>query len=429
MLSKISLAFLAATGFVFGQGVTVSARPGLVNFVEGEAFLNGNPVLEGTRNPSYLNANDTFWTREGKAEILLLPGTFLRIGANSQIQMLSPSLVNTRVALIQGEAILEVDGLIKGSQIEIIDNGAVMRIEKNGLYRLTAGLVPAAGVIQGSAQVTLLGQTIKLGKGRQTVLVGTLESEKFDLSVDDDLYAWSSVRSQYEAAANYSAATTLAASGQLNVTGWYYSDLLDCWSWLPARICYSPFGWGFYSPLRVGGATVVKCPVLRGGHWHDGNGHKQWIGLGSTRPVAINPHHPPALHSISGSPLSNQEVRSSGFRRWERSFERNASIGRSGNSLIHNNHSSANPGLSGGRSHSAHSNGGGGHFGGGGGGHFGAGSGGGHAGGGGGHFGGGGGHSSGGGGHRAEVVVAGGHSGGGGGGGGHSGGGGGGSKH
>ena len=41
-----------------------------------------------------------------------MPGTFLRIGDYSQIHMIAPSLTNSQVELVQGEAILEVIGLM-----------------------------------------------------------------------------------------------------------------------------------------------------------------------------------------------------------------------------------------------------------------------------------------------------------------------------
>src|ERR1700733_12539304 len=269
IVNKITLALLATAGLAGAQRLTISARPGLVNYIEGQAFLNGNPWLAGTTAPQYLNANDSFATRKGKAEILLMPGTFLRIGDNSSIQMISPSLIAPRFELQQGEASLEGGGLIRGSHIEVVDQNALILIEKDGLYRMTAGVASTVAVIEGSAQVTLLDQTIKLSKGRQTVLLGTLESTKFDLAQDDDLYAWSSVRSQYEAVASYDAAGRLAAADQFTTVGWYFNSFAGCWAWLPIGRCFSPFGWGFYSPLRVGGATVVRCPVFRGGRWQN----------------------------------------------------------------------------------------------------------------------------------------------------------------
>ncbi len=386
VVNKITLALIGFAGLTFGQGLTISARPGLVNYFEGSAFVNGNAIKLGAKDPNYLNANDTLQMTKGKAEILLMPGTFLRVGDYSQTRMLAPSLTNSRVELLQGEAILEVIGLIHGSQIEIVDQGALILIENDGLYRMTAGAVPTAAVIEGSAQVTLQGRTTKLGKGRQTLLAGALQSKKLDLTQQDDLYAWSSVRSQYEAAANYDAASRLAQAGQYGALGWYFNDVLDCWAWLPFGSFFSPFGWGFYSPVTVGGATIVKCTVLRGGSWSKGphkpidgtgNNHLHWVGLGMARMVAINPKHPPATRVITGSPLANQLARAHGMVTGFSGGSHSKSQASAGKGGGHNGVARASGHASGGASHA--SGGGGMHAGGGGGG------GGAHSGGGGGH--------------------------------------------
>ena len=405
-VSKVTLAAVAFAGWSFGQGLTISARPGLVNYFEGEAFLNGKPLVPGAKDPKYLNANDTFWMKSGKGEILLMPGTFVRVGDNSEIHMVSPSLVNPRLDLLQGEAMVEVIGLLRGSQIEIVDQGAVMVIAKDGLYRLTAGAAPTAAVIQGSAEVMLLDQSIKLGKGRQTTLVGFLRAERFEATSDDDLYAWSSVRSQYEAAASYDAATRLAQAGQYGAVGWYFNDVLDCWSWLPFGSFFSPFGWGFYSPVTVGGATIVRCSVLRGGSWSKGphrpidgvDVQRHWVGMGTTRVVAIDPKHPPAGNVVTGSPESNREARSAGSN----GLVRASAVGGSrGNSVRVGGSNGSGNRASSSRGHSG-SGGGGGHVSSGGGSmHAGGGGSSGSGGGGGGHAGGGGGGGrSGGGSHR-----------------------------
>ena len=91
------------------QAYTVSAKPGAVNYIEGHAFLNGQPLSDKGLRSTFLNANDTLSTDLGKAEILLTPGVFLRIGDNSEIRMVSPSLTDTQVELKKGKAMIERD--------------------------------------------------------------------------------------------------------------------------------------------------------------------------------------------------------------------------------------------------------------------------------------------------------------------------------
>ena len=79
--------------------------------------------LKKTLGKTFLNANDTLSTDSGKAEVLLTPGVFLRIGENSQIRMISPSLTNTQVEVTKGEAMLEVADFLKDNNIEILARG------------------------------------------------------------------------------------------------------------------------------------------------------------------------------------------------------------------------------------------------------------------------------------------------------------------
>src|SRR2546421_271961 len=78
----------------------------------------------------------------------------LGFGENSQIRMVSPSLTNTQVEVMKGEAMVEVADLLKDNNIEILDRGGSMRIEKTGLYRVTADDPPTASVIEGKAELS-----------------------------------------------------------------------------------------------------------------------------------------------------------------------------------------------------------------------------------------------------------------------------------
>jgi hypothetical protein len=316
------------------QDYTVSAKPGVVNYVEGIAYLNGNRISEIAMKTTFLNTNDSFSTGSGKAEVLLTPGVFLRMGDNSEIRMISPSLIHTRVELVRGEAMVEVARLEKGNDIQIVDHGGSVALEKNGLYRFTAENPPTAAVIDGKAEVSFADEKIDLKKGHLTELAGSLKSEKLDLDEEDELYAWSNLRSQYDAAASYQAASAagMNASGY-TYGGWYFDNPFDCWAWLPASgAFYSPFGWGFYSPGAIGRAPVVTTGIVKGGHWvndPDKNGghkgdhpHRHWEGPGKVAPVPVNPRKPPAVGILAASPSQERVLRTaagqsfaeSGFR-------------------------------------------------------------------------------------------------------------------
>jgi hypothetical protein len=327
--------FMLAAGYAKPQAYTVSAKPGAVNYVEGAAYINGTPVSEQNLKTTFLNANDILSTDLGKAEVLLAPGIFLRIGDNSKVRMVSPSLVDTQIEVMSGEAMVEATGLIKGSSVQIISHGASAIIEKNGLYRIQANDPPSIAVLDGKAAVTFSDKTVNVKKGRQVILAENLKPEKFDTKKDDELYAWSNVRSEYDAAASY----RVARSAQMGLLGnaytagaarpgWFWDSAFSSWAWLPgAGAFYSPFGYGFYSPGLVGYAPVIAAPVYRGGNWSGGRwngthtppangwrGGQHPVGSGAANggvlaAVPVSPNNPAAVGSVSASPWANRAAR------------------------------------------------------------------------------------------------------------------------
>src|SRR5690242_5507151 len=81
--------------YAMPQAYTISAKPGVINYIEGGTYLNGRPLSEKALKATFLNTNDTLSTDTGRAEVLLTPGVFLRLGDNTAVRMLSSSLVNT----------------------------------------------------------------------------------------------------------------------------------------------------------------------------------------------------------------------------------------------------------------------------------------------------------------------------------------------
>ena len=280
VLAAICLSAVSLTA----QENTISAKPGAVNYVEGSVLLNGKPLpSKGLRN-IFLGANDVLSTDQGRAEVLLTPGVYLRVGENSEVRMVAASLIDTKVELMQGEAMIEATGLVKDNNLEVLDHGTVTTVKKNGLYRFTADNPPTVAVFDGKARVEMGDRKVDLKKGRETVLAANLKAKKFDRKRTDDLYAWSNVRSEYQAAVSYRMARS-ANAGTLGAmgygfgpgrfsSGWYWDNGFSSWGWLPGSGAFSsPFGYGFYSPGLVGYAPVVISPLYgargygyRGGH-------------------------------------------------------------------------------------------------------------------------------------------------------------------
>jgi hypothetical protein len=423
----------------------ISARPGRVNYFEGDAFLNQQRLTQSMLGKPFLNPNDTISTFNGKAEILLTPGVFLRIGDNSEIRAAALSLIDIQIELQRGEAMVEVDQLTKDNSIRILVEGGSALIKKTGLYRFTATQPASVAVISGKLEVSDNGRNIGLGKGNEVLLAQSPEKRHFDRKKEDDLYAWSNERAEYNSTASYQTAQTALTAA--NSPGWLWNDTFTSWAWVPGAdlAFFSPFGYGFFGSGAVAYAPICYARTDGGrwrGPWH---GHSHW------QPIPVNPRRPPGTGATPRSPWQNHQASAAALRTFSATgFRTSAGVSiptgaritaptASGHFWARGNHSGAPAGNGGHMGAWAHANSAGRGFSAGGSGRF-AGAGrsampsgaaGGRFSGGGGHFGGGGGHfggsGGGGGGHFGGGGFSGGHSGGGsaGGGGGHSGGGGG----
>jgi len=87
--------------------------PGTLNYVEGQASIGNQTLTSDEVGTANLQDGQVLETGNGKAEILLTPGVYLRVGSNSAVKMVSSNLTDTQVALRQGEAMLEVDQIYK----------------------------------------------------------------------------------------------------------------------------------------------------------------------------------------------------------------------------------------------------------------------------------------------------------------------------
>jgi hypothetical protein len=229
------------------------ARPGMVNYVEGNVTLNGQVLGRNSVGSAEVAPGQVLGTSIGKAEMLLTPGSFLRIGDNSAVKMIAPSLIDTQVELQRGQANVEVDQIEKENRLEIVTGGVTTTLEKNGVYQFDANQ-PSIAVYDGEAVVHIGDRNIEVKKGKELSLVASAAKPKprsFDRNQTGDLYAWSKLRSEYNAEASQASAQTIFVNnGGWYGPGWYWNPWFDGWAFVPAYGygLYSPFGFGFYGP-------------------------------------------------------------------------------------------------------------------------------------------------------------------------------------
>jgi hypothetical protein len=266
---------MLAAGSAWGQSA-ISARSGMVHYVEGRVLLDGKAIEPKFGEFPQVNNEQTLATEEGRVEVLLTPGVFLRMAEGSSFKMLSNRLSDTALKIVSGSALLEVDELLKDNAITIHFKDASIELVKHGLFRFDADL-SRMRVYDGEAQVTMGERTVAAHKGKQIAFGETLEASNFDTRDTDPFYRWASRRSEYIATANVSAARSASSMGLVSNSGsWAWNPWYGMFTYLPGLgYGYSPFGWAYYSPYTIG---YLYAPYLYGGY--GGYGGAPYSGIG-----------------------------------------------------------------------------------------------------------------------------------------------------
>jgi hypothetical protein len=119
------------------QTVT-SAHSGTVHYFEGDVSIEGVSLEQKVARFADIKEHEVLSTGLGRAEILLTPGVFLRVGENSAIRMLDNRLVSTRVEVVRGTAIVESDDpqmSLKDSPVTLVYGDYQVRLVKHGLRK------------------------------------------------------------------------------------------------------------------------------------------------------------------------------------------------------------------------------------------------------------------------------------------------------
>lgn len=231
----------------------ISAKAGGVNFVEGKVT-----VARRNAKSSYLLKGDELEIGDqvstdalGKAEVLLNPGSFVRLGEKSNFEFVTTSLEDLQLKLNSGGAIFEV---ITDDEFTFAVNTpkAKFYIVKTGIYRVDVAS-DGTGKIEvwkGRAQAG----NAEIKGGKEAVVSGNQATvAKFDRDDKDALDVWSRTRAKELAKVNARLQNTTARNSLLNSfnrTRWSLYDSYGLWVYSPAfgSYCFLPFGYGWSSP-------------------------------------------------------------------------------------------------------------------------------------------------------------------------------------
>lgn len=266
------------------------ARPGTLNYVEGQVYLGSQSLDAKSVGSVEIDPGETLITQNGKAEILLTPGVFVRLGEHGSATMIASRLTDIRMSIDEGEALIEVAEIHPENDLRILEDGRTTQLLKVGLYDFNESQ-HVVRVLDGKAMLENGSRDIKI-KGGHMVSVAITDgskTEKFDKKTveAEDLYRWTSLRSGYLAEANADAAPNYSLGYGWLGEGWYWDPWFDAYTFMPGDgIFYSPFGWGFYSPWFAGYA-----PYFGGGYYHRFGAYNGIYGNGGRYGLPANYGH------------------------------------------------------------------------------------------------------------------------------------------
>lgn len=309
----------------------ISAEAGGVNMVSGDVLVvrKGETDQEELTSTDDLRSGDRVITgQDGRVEVLLNPGSYLRVAEDSEFELADASLDRLLIRLTKGSAIVEASGgdgvelsiNIKTPQTEaLITRGGVYRFNVNSNH--TTEIIVHKGRVQYGA-----GLTERLRGGRKALIGGGLAQLASTSKKDHDEFdLWSKQRAELLARANHrlqqrqrvltAAFNTFDWNTPHTRLGvWVYSPDVRGYCYLPdgTRVWTSPYGFrygtgtGYYNSCyscpgtRPGGGgnnyptTNTTTAGGGGGGGNSGGGNGGNNGGGNTTPTYVPPPSPPA---------------------------------------------------------------------------------------------------------------------------------------
>lgn len=291
---SVSILFVAALIFSFPlashaqnrERFVISARAGGVNAVSGRASMrtHGNSEWQQLTIKEDLEAGDVVKTGlDGRVEMLLNPGSYLRLGEDSEFELADNSLENLEVRLLRGTAIVEVTGADDEELfIGITTPHTHLSIVRRGLYRVNVVPGDTTELIVRKGRVVLEGSHTKVNGGNKVVFSGGSFSvaKLRHAEKKDGLESWSKARAQTLAKANsqISRETLITfassfrndwsyANGFSRPGFWLYSSGITCYTFIPYSADYtSPYGGGYRSLWASGGCSECRRVWLAPGY-------------------------------------------------------------------------------------------------------------------------------------------------------------------
>ena len=335
-MSALSVLILLCGAFTIvaqnREKFVISAKAGGINAVTGQASMHtkGESDWQQLMITDDLDAGDRVRTAsDGRVEILLNPGSYLRLGGNSEVELANNSLANLELRLIRGTAIVEATGVEETQMlINISTPHARLAIDRQGLYRLNVIPNDATELIVRKGRVILGDTHTKIKGGNMVVFsdtsvsVAKLTDQEKKLEKMVPIETWSKDRAETLAKANsrISGRMINSAFASLNDESflyggfrrsglWFYNSRAGCYTFLPFGYTSSPYG-GSYSTTVFGGYGGGYYPGTRGtdggytgGAGTGSGGNGGYTGSAGSTPVRTTPTMPAPSAPSSSAPM------------------------------------------------------------------------------------------------------------------------------
>ncbi|HYR84645.1 MAG TPA: FecR domain-containing protein [Terriglobia bacterium] len=238
---------MATLMFVLMMQFVVSTRAGLVNYVQGDVNVKAMQSMQ---------AGTAVRTgRDGLAEVLLNPGSFLRLDRDSEVVLEGIELTDIAVRVVSGTAVIEAVDFSKDMPLKVTTGNLAIEIIKDGIYKFSDRKVT---IIEGKLQAA--DNKIAFTKGWELSRDQTYRAMKVAKGTATPLENWSRSRSELIARANVNVANTLRRSPPvLSGYGW-----TNAWMFIPGFGAYI-FMPGYHYRSPYGYEYLTFVPESRGG--------------------------------------------------------------------------------------------------------------------------------------------------------------------
>jgi hypothetical protein len=222
--------FMAA----FLMQFVVSVKAGLVNHVQGDANVAEMEMARVNR-PIRTGV-------DGYVEVLLRPGSFLRLGENSEAIIDDAELAHVKLTVTRGPAQIEVVEISSDFHISVTTGNLSTKIVASGIYRFVDG---TASVVQGKLRTADSNLTYE--KGWQIFFQDNYRARKTPKIQLTSLDVYSQTRSAEIAQANYSLASSMQSPSSYDVYDlWLFSQQFGTYTFIPRVGFRSPYGYQYY---------------------------------------------------------------------------------------------------------------------------------------------------------------------------------------